>query len=66
METGGGDGSDTGSVTKKDTHGRPVSVPASPDYWDKEESDINTARWRTPALVPQRRTFLTHKRGTLP
>ena len=43
VETGG-DGSETGSVTKNGKNGRPVSVPASPDYRDKEESDNNTAR----------------------
>ena len=30
VETGGGDGSQTGSVTKTGKNRRPVSVPASP------------------------------------
>ena len=63
----GGDGSETGLVTKKtgkqnSTTGTSLNL----DFRDKEESNSNTARWRTPALVPQRRTFLTCKRGTLP
>ena len=67
METVGGCGNETGSVTKKTGKQKSTTgTSLNSDFRDKDESNSNTARWRTPALVPQRRTFVTCKRGTSP